>query len=174
MGSKLARMLAPVILSAGMLFSQGCIDEPNRSSAQTQTNQRDPQDIGHEVPAEVIDIYGSWYKKPEGQSSTWAWHWGNLTLSQNGKKLSGYEKWERYPRSKVEGWIEGEVIHLEAGKGTNILYYLDGFVHDNGNSMTLNEYWPSSQNKITKTYHKISDNFNDGHDPVSVLRGEPQ
>jgi hypothetical protein len=165
MRSRFAGLLGSVLLSSALLLPQGC--EKGYSSSSDSQNS---QNIGHVIPSGVNDVYGSWYKKPTDQNLSWAWNWGNLSLSQNGTALKGHHQWEWYPRNNVEGWIHGDTIHLDVGgAGTNAAYYLDGHLTA-PDTLQLTQYHLGTGNSINRTYTKISDEFNDGHDPVAVLR----
>lgn len=168
MASRLAKSVAFTLIGLTAILGAGCeteeIEQPTTSRPTTP-----PINIGHEVPAGVMDLYGTWYKKPEGQNDHWAWFWGNISLSQKGTELSGWDEWERYGAMKAMGWVKGNKIHLDVYLGTNIWYYLDGPVNDSATFMRLTRYSLNSGYSRREDYGKISDVFRETFDPVTAL-----
>lgn len=117
-------------------------------------NEKPKQD--KEVAEGHAAVYGTWYKKEEGTTSSgWRWNWAHLFLEQNGTNIFGYYRLEAYGNEKVQGYVNINRIHLDSVESDGTIRSMfDGSV--NGNNLALSRSGPDGG-----TFTRISEDIDE-------------
>jgi len=144
-----ALAVSPLIAGCEDVGKEVTYDPPLVEEVEEVKYDNNPAE-GHAVAS------GTWYKPEEGTTdSGWRWSWGYFYLEQDGTNVWGFESWEFYGRNSVEGFVDGDKIHLKSGTDENPIYF-DGSI--DGNILSVN--------KTTVSYRSLSREYNKQGDHI--------